>query len=88
MAIVFLKRMIFRYGSLAPRHSTALASIIPVGGFCQTANIAVTTNNQLFGHSKVFALVDSDAFDDLDSKPIFRDLLNRYGEIIVRFPQY
>lgn len=82
MARVFLKRMIFRYGSLAPRHSTALASIIPVGGFCQTANIAVTTNNQLFGHSKVFALVDSDAFDDLDSKPIFRDLLSRYGEII------
>ena len=74
--------MIIRYGSLAPRHSTALASIIPVGGFCQTASIAVTTNNQLFGHSKVFALVDSDAFDDLESKPIFNGLLSRHSAII------
>ena len=82
MARAFLKRMIIRYGSLAPRHSTALASIIPVGGFCQTASIAVTTNNQLFGHSKVFALVDSDAFDDLESKPIFNELLSRHSAII------
>lgn len=82
MARAFLKRMIYRYGTLAPRHSTALASIIPVGGFCQTASIAVTTNNQLFGHSKVFALVDSDAFDDLESKPIFSDLLRRHATII------
>ena len=82
MARAFLKRMIFRYGSLTPVHSTALASIVPVGGFCQTANVAVTTNNQLFGHSKVFALVDSDAFDDLETKPIFRELLNQHSAII------
>ena len=82
MARVFLKRMLYRYGELAPRHSTALASIIPVGGFCQTANLAVTTNHQLFGHSKVFALVDSDAFDDLETKPVFRELYNRNSDII------
>ena len=82
MARAFLKRMLFRYGELAPRHSTALASIVPVGGFCQTANIAVITNHQLFGHSKVFALVDSDAFEDLESKPAFRSLLSQYPTII------
>lgn len=82
MARLFLKKMICRYGSLQTRHSTALASIIPVGGFYQTANIAVTTNNQLFGHSKVFALVDSDAFDDLDSKPAFSELLRSNSQII------
>ncbi|MBQ8203412.1 MAG: AAA family ATPase [Clostridia bacterium] len=82
MARLFLKRMVYRYGTIAPCHSTALTSIIPVGGFCQTANLAVVTNNQLFGHSKVFALVDSDAFDDLDQKPDFTELLNRHREII------
>lgn len=82
MARAFLKRMVYRYGTLAPCHSTALASIIPVGGFCQTANLAVMTNNQLFGHSKVFALVDSDAFDNLDQKPDFNLLLTRYRNII------
>ncbi len=82
MARAFLKRMIFRYGSLAPTHSTALVSIIPVGGFFQTANVAVITSNQLLGQSKVFALVDSDAFDDLDSKPKFKELLNHNSAII------
>ena len=82
MARTFLKRMIARYGLLEPVHSTAMASIIAVGGFYQTSNVAVTTNNQLFGHSKVFALVDSDAFDDLDSKPKFKSLLNKHKDII------
>lgn len=82
MARTFLKRLIYRYGALAPRHSTAMSSIIPVGGFCQTANLAVITSQQLFGCSKVFALVDSDAFDDIESKPVFRELFNRHSDKI------
>ena len=82
IARAFLKRMIFRYRKLSPSHSTALESIIPVGGFCQTAMVAVKANNQLFGHSKVFALVDSDSFDNLEEKPVFRNLLDQHGDII------
>lgn len=82
MARLFLKNMICRYQLLEPKHSTALASIIPVGGYCQTANMAVTTNHQLFGHSKVFALVDSDAFEDLDLKPDFSAIFYNHREIV------
>lgn len=82
MARTYLKRMLFRYGMLSPRHATALVSIIPVGGFYETAKLAVITNSQLFSHSKVFALVDTDAFDDLERKPKFSELLNRHRSII------
>lgn len=81
-ARTLLKGMISRYVLSTPKHSTASTSVIPVGGFCQTANIAVRTSNQLFGHSKVFALVDADAFEDLKKKPKFQELLNKHSEIV------
>ena len=82
MARFFLKRMIYRYGQLAEQHNTVLTSIIPVGGYYQTARMAVTTCDQLFGYSKVYALVDADAFEDLQSKHLFRELYESHGSII------
>lgn len=82
MARDFLKRFIYRYGTLTPRHSTAMSSIIPVGGYYQTANLAVVTHQQLFGCSKVYALVDEDAFEALETKPKFNELYNNHGDIV------
>lgn len=76
MARLFLKRLVARYLLLAQQHSSALISIVPVGGFYETARLAVLTKNQLFGKSKVFAFVDSDAFEDLEHKPRFSELLH------------
>ena len=77
MARSFLKKLVNRYIALVPKHSTALTSIIPVGGFYETARMAVNTNNQLFGKSKVFAFLDTDAFQDLEHKPKFSELYNK-----------
>lgn len=82
IARLYLKRMIFRYSNLVREHSTALVSIVPVGGFFQTASIAVNTNVQLFGNSKVFALVDEDAFEDIDDKHKFKEIYNKHNNII------
>jgi len=82
MARIFLKRIINRYILLVQKHSTASTSIIPVGGFFETARMAVMTNQQLFGHSKVFALVDADAFDELDTKPKFKELYENNHSLI------
>ena len=76
MARAVLKSFVLRYMSIAEQHSSALVSIVPVGGFYETARLAIVTRNQLFGTSKVFAFVDTDAFEDLDNKPKFSDLLN------------
>ena len=74
IARLFLKKLINRYIRLVPEHSTSSTSIVPVGGFYQTAQLSVTTKEQLFNKSKVFALLDSDAFDNLDQKPLFKPL--------------
>lgn len=75
MARAVLKSFVLRYMSIAEQHSSALVSIVPVGGYYETAKLAVITKDQLFGKSKVFAFVDADAFDDLQHKPKFSELL-------------
>lgn len=73
-AQVILRELRKRYVKLKPEHATALCNIIPVGGYYETARMAVSTRIRLLGNSKVYAVVDADAFDDLDSKPKFKKL--------------
>ena len=77
--------MLNRYITIEPNHATAMCNIIPVGGFAQTAEMAVNTRRRIFAQSKVYAIVDQDAFDDLDSKPKFKSLLVEYPQIIKGF---
>ena len=59
-----------------------MISIIPVGGFEQTAEMAVRTHQQLLSQSKVYAFVDADAFQDMEEKPKFRELYRIYSGLI------
>lgn len=63
-ARILLKKMLERYLKLEPKHSTVMHCIIPVGGYSQTAMLAINTRNQLHSQSKVFALLDGDVFED------------------------
>lgn len=82
MARTILKHALNRYITLVPSHTTALTSIIPVGGFWQTAEMAVRTHQQLLSQSKVYAFVDEDAFDNLENKSKFRELRTNYPNLI------
>lgn len=68
-ARAILKKLINKYIILEQKHSTASTVIIPVGGFKETARMAVTTNNQLFECSSVFAVLDDDAFAEENVQP-------------------
>lgn len=82
MARLFLKKIINRYIKIAIEHSTASTSIIPVGGFYETAHMAVQTKEQLLNKSKVYAFVDTDAFENLEQKPKFKELYNANNNTI------
>lgn len=86
MARYYLKQIVKRYKALENKHSTAEISIVPVGGFFETSKMAVDTNNQLFRYSKVFSIVDADAFDDIDSKPKFKKLKQEHEKLIKKLP--
>ena len=77
-----LKHTLNRFFALVPTQATALASIIPVGGYCETAKMAINSRSRVFSRSKVFAIVDQDAFEDLEHKPKFRQLLESHSDII------
>ncbi len=77
-----VKHTLNRYFSFVPAQVTASTSIIPVGGFYETANMAVCTRHQVFAQSKVFAIVDQDAFEDLENKPKFRQLHAAHPDLI------
>lgn len=85
VARAILKRILNKYFTFVPTHATALTSIIPVGGFFETARMAVCTRHQVFAQSKVFAVVDEDAFEDIDQKPKFKDLYEHNRGIIFGF---
>lgn len=85
IARTVLKYMLNRYITLVPEHATAMCNIIPVGGFEQTAEMAVNTRRRVFAQSKVVAIVDQDAFDDLESKPKFNQLLQAHPQVIRGF---
>jgi len=64
MARLLLKRMLKRCAEVDHRFTTITNCIVPVGGYEQTANLALNTKNQLHGRSKVFAVWDADVFTD------------------------
>ena len=77
-----LKVLVNKYFALAPKHATALTSIVPVGGYWETSHMALNTRKQILGFSKVYALVDKDAFDDLKKNPGFKQLLKENPNVI------
>lgn len=81
-AQAILREMRKRYVLEKPEHSTALCNIVPVGGFYETARMAVSSRIRMFGNSKVFAVVDQDAVEDLDSKPLFKSLYEYNKDVI------
>ena len=81
-ARTILKAFLNRYIAFEPNHATALTSIIPVGGFFQTADMAVKTRQQVFSQSKVYALLDQDAFEDIEGKPQFNTLYTAHRDVI------
>ena len=77
-----IKHTLNRYFYFTPEQATASTSIIPVGGFYETANMAVQTRDQVFAQANVFAIVDEDAFEDMDNKPKFRQLYAAHRDLI------
>lgn len=82
MARDVLRSLRNRYIGIEPKFATAICTYIPVGGFAQTAEMAVNTQRRVFAQSKVFAMVDQDAFDNMEDKPVFSELYNRYPQMI------
>lgn len=62
MAQLLLKKMIIRYLRLEPELNTMMYDIIPVGGYRETAKFAINASCRLLYQSKVFAVLDADAF--------------------------
>ena len=82
MPRTILKAFLKRYIVLEPDHATALTSIIPVGGYFQTADMAVRTRQQVFSQSKVYALLDQDAFENIEENAQFNALYTAHRDII------
>jgi len=64
MAKRVLNEMIKIYLEMKPEHSKAIRAIIPVGGYRETAKLAESTKKQIFHKVKVFAVLDTDAFEE------------------------
>lgn len=86
MARELLKKSIKRYMNECKdkNYSAILYTIIPVGGFVETADFAIRTSKQLFNKSKVFAVLDEDAFSEgIIVRPDFAKTLKFHSEKIV-----
>lgn len=68
MARYALKYMLKRYMLNHQDRHTAIYTIIPVGGYEQTATLAIKCKNQVFHKSRVLALLDEDAFETENQK--------------------
>ena len=65
------------------RFTTITNCIVPVGGYEQTAHLAINTRRQLFGRSYVCAVWDADVFSDvLPQNDRIRSLYNDHHEMI------
>lgn len=81
-AVEILKHLLKRYFGIIKMVSYPIYIIIPVGGFYETARLAVYTNRRVFGKSLVRAVVDQDAFEDSEDKPKFEELYKTHKNII------
>lgn len=78
-----MKEIIKKYIKLHQEHATALYRIIPVGGYLQTAILAKNTRRQLHSQSKVYAILDEDAFTIPDTQnPEFVRLRSKNRDLI------
>jgi len=58
-------------------------TIVPVGGYLETSLLAVKTNNQLFKNSRIFAVLDEDAFTvGISENARFNDVYEENKNII------
>lgn len=64
MARLLLKKMLKICAQVDQRFTTITNCIVPVGGYEQTAILALNTKTQLHGRSKVFAVWDADVFTE------------------------
>ena len=64
MARLILKKMLKKCAEVDHRFTTITNCIVSVGGYEQTALLALNTKRQLHGRSKVFAVWDQDVFTD------------------------
>jgi len=48
MAKQLLKKMLLRYMNSKPEHKTAFVNITPVGGYLETAKIAIETQGRVY----------------------------------------
>ena len=74
MASVLLKKMIKKFITLDPTHLTISICVTPVGGYEQTAQLAVNTKLKLFDGSTVYAVLDEDAFVEGQNNTTFWSL--------------
>ena len=83
MARLLLKKMIKRCCEADQRFHTVTNCIIPVGGYEQTAQLAINTQRQLLGRSFVCAVWDADVFEEtIPSTQRIRDLYEANRNII------
>lgn len=82
-AVDILRAYLKRYFAIYPEHATAIYNIIPVGGFYETSRMAVYTNRRVFGDTKIRAVVDQDAFEDIGTKPKFEELY-KYNKGLIK----
>lgn len=69
MAKKYLQYLIERFFTLSPKHMSASINIVPVGGFQETAKLAIYAKGRNFAGGKVFAALDTDAFATMDNSP-------------------
>lgn len=83
MARLLLKKMIRKCCEADQRFHTVTNCIIPVGGYEQTAQLAINTKRQLLGRSFVCAIWDADVFTDtIPTVDRIRDFYQNNQDII------
>ncbi len=86
MARLLLKAMISVYMLEKPEKRLNQYQIIPVGGYEQTAALAINVNHNIFQQSKVHAFLDQDAqTEGLPGNPKFRTMCDNDREHIIHF---
>lgn len=85
MAHLLLKKMIRKCCEHDHRFSTVTNCIVPVGGYEQTAMLAINTKQRLLNRSSVFAVWDEDVFTEtIPQVQRIADLYNAHRDLIYR----
>lgn len=83
MARVLLKKIIKRYCEEEKKYNTIINCIVPVGGYMQTAELAINTRNQLLNGTLVCAVWDADVFTEtIPNDEKLSDFYNKNRKLI------